>query len=463
MLCATWTGPPLPPGDSKVVIWPPNRPDAHLDFWGQPYTGYDHDAGACKWFASWSQRPDDVPTANCTFEVTLRIYHGPNSHTDYVRHVRLRIAGGPLAIEKKQEAYESPGVVFLMHRSGNSDNPAEADQDVNQYPWYCTDFDYNPFDYRAAALGGYTIAHQQRCNIFKAKPLWTQPEDVSIKWFVGGTGTFLNPNPQLESVGGSANPQETKPLAPTVEQLITMNGELDSIEPFLLTASYFNGTPTGPPYTNPITTDQTGSFYALQDELDNKLYRHGGDYAKFKPHKPKIHGLRDQSELLGDNRYIDDGLTLGMQFLYALDDTEDNGMPGVWMQERFIGAHDGGDAIPSWFITNFKSGVKWFTMRRNNPAGSRDGVFSGVDQMSMDIWWLETGPFLFYHEYWAATDDAQEDLVNYRWRFVPNTNPQIKRYLGMFIESFDMDFWEFYDYGVEHFLGDRHSGDGPPP
>lgn len=460
ILCAKWSGPPIPPTDYKVVVWPQDRPSANLDFWGQAYVG--HDAGACKWFAAWSQRATDVPTLKCEFDVKLEIHHGNGDPTTvYTRHVRLRVAGGPLLIDVKQKSDNL--YAFIKHRSPNPD-PADNSTKDKVFPWYCTDFDYNPFDYRMTDAIEFTMPGLQRCNVFKAKPLWLQPEDVTIKWLVGGVGTFLNPNTQLEQIGSSVNPQETKPLSPAIEEWITMNGELDSVDEFLLTANFYNGTPTGPPYPNPVTTDQSGDFYKLQDELDNRSWRMGENYAKFKPHKPKIHGLHDLSDLLSPSyRYINDGTYLGQRFLYSLDDTEDYGMPGVWVQERFIGFHDGGDAIPSWFITDFKTGTKWQTRPLEYLADSRDGTFHEADTMSMAVEVIELFSPLFYHEYWAATDKSAEDLAFYPWRYVPNTNNQVKKYLGIFLESYDMDFWIEFLWGVEHNVGTRHSGDGPPP
>lgn len=469
LLCAKWTGPPLPPGDSFIVDWPQNKPDSHLDHWSNPSIPASeshvppHVPGGCFWFASWSQRPSDVPTVDCTFTLNAHIHHANGSpDTNYSRQVHLRIAGGPLLIDKKQVADE---VVFIRHRrnSGSTD-PDTAD---TAYPWYCTDFDYNPFDYRGPAFNGYAPIGLQKCNVFSAKSLWSQPANISAKYQVNGVGTFLNPDMQLESYNGQLFPQLTTFLQPTVFALVGMNGEMDSTDPFDLSANYFDGFPSGPPYPNPIATDESGFFYALQDELDNASYRHGEDYAKFKAHKPAPNLVNSSSIL--QVLYPPPG-NVGDAFIYSLNDSEGAGMPGIWVQERFIGFLQGyGAALPPDFDTAYDTGHLWITQRKGYFYGlqfsqptSEDGIFHDADVM----YYPPQNPALtLLHEYWAGTNKAAERLLlwptqpdAYWWRVIPGTST--KKFLGVFVGAFDMIFDL---YGVSHQEGIRHSGEGPPP
>lgn len=463
LICLKWTGGPLPPGDSRVVIWPQEKPDARLDHWSNPSIPPEqshvppHAADACRWFASWSQTPADVPTLECTFVVKIRQLHRGGGQTDYSRTVRLRIAGGPLDIEKFQDA--EPGVSFFKHRR---EDLAATPETVNTaFPWYCMDFDYNPFDYRTA--GGYKPYGLQRVNVFKAKPLWQQPSDISVQYMLDGVGTFLNPNTQLDvKPNNQPDAQKTKFLVPSVSALVAMNGELNSTDPFTLSAKFYDGFPTGPPYPNPVATDQSGLFYELQDALDNKAWRKGADYAKFTPHRP-VPTVVDVSHLL--TTFTPPEGKVGRAFLYLLRDSHTQGMPGVWVQERFIGDLEGfGSGVPADFATNLDTGIKWVTQRFGYQnlqqfiaAATEDGVFSEADVM---FYYPQNPPLTLLHEFWAATDLAAETLASYPWRVVPNTNPVAKRYLGVFVGSFDMVFDRFT---VTHNPGLRHSGDGPPP
>lgn len=85
-----------------------------------------------------------------------------------------------------------------------------------------------------------------------------------------------------------------------------------------------------------------------------------------------------------------------------------------------------------------------------------DGLFKDYDWMR---YYPQSPPLTFLHEYWAASDKAARKLLDYAWRIIPETDPPVKKYLGIFVGSFNM---VFTDSTVTHDPGPRYSGDGPP-
>lgn len=119
--------------------------------------------------------------------------------------------------------------------------------------------------------------------------------------------------------------------------------------------------------------------------------------------------------------------------------------------------------LPSDFETNLENNFKWITQRRGykdtesmTSTVDFDGLFNKTDKMA---YWPQSPPLVFLHEYWAATDKAARKLTNYPWRIIPDTDPPVKRYLGIFVGSFDMIFT---DQTVTYNPGQRWSNDGPP-
>ena len=469
LLCGVWNGPPLLDTDFFVVSFP-GQPHQNLKHWSNPGDPPEqshvppHAGNTCHWFAAWSQVPGDVPTLEATFTVVLKVIHEGGSVDEYTRQVRLRIAGGPLKIDIKQKADEK---IFTKHYAYiEQGNPQTPPQEIVEgaYPWYITDFDYNPFHYRNSPI--YTISGLQRVNVFKAKPLWQQPNNVTVKYAVNGTGTFVNQNLELEELSnGKPDPKNTWFLLPNREALITMNGDMDSTDEYFVYSMYFDGEPKEPPYPLPVAVDDSGSFYHLQDQLNSTLYQKGFKYAYFKPHKPS-NPMADQSNLLDDEQEPDPPTgMIGDWFIYQLQDTEGDGMPGVWISERFIGYLEDsegnviGNELPSDFqisylktVTQRKGFNDWFL--KSPPTF--DGLFKDYDWMR---YYPQSPPLTFLHEYWAATDKAARKLLDYAWRIIPETDPPIKKYLGIFVGSFNM---VFTDSTVTHDPGPRYSSDGPP-
>jgi len=423
-----WANPGDPPGQSHV---PP------------------HSGLACRWFANWSQATADPATLDRTIiaRVTVRHDHNqpPNPPDDvYNVQIRIKIAGGPLKIENGVVAHAE---AFDMH-------PVTVVPGVEwAWPWYCTDLNYNPFDYRS--LASYAPSGLQKVNRFKSKAHWAQPVNVKLVQVqnFGGQGTFLNPNGDLQTLpGGAPNPQATKELDPTKNVLIAKDGDVDSEDLVTLDGVYVlveDGT------NIPLTFDYSSEFMHFRDEVEGKLARRGVDYNKFQVHRPT--SLTDQSHLT--KPYEPPAGKVGGMFVYQLNDQGAKGMPGVHIQERFI-------SVPADLDTNFDTGHVWTTYRKGKYTQPPftdwfqgplllDGLMGNQpDEMFYDP---RDPSLLLWHEYWSGTTAAAEVYANYPWRTIPGTTT--KQYLGKWLQSYDMIFGST---SVTHNVGPRHSADGPP-
>lgn len=469
LLCGRWITPF--PNDHYVTISVQNPGFDWFENPGNP-PGESHvpphGGNTCKWLANWSNSPQDNPTIDVTFTVTVQLRDtGGNVVDSETYQVRVVILGGPMKIDMLYHAEKD--VSFQKHRANDVVEEGDVESLVEltdeKHPWYATDFNYNPFHYRNQSGAGYTIGGLQLQNSWKAVPLWSQPSDARVQYHVTLPGTLLNADAELADAGGVPNPRTSAFLQPATLAKVGMNGELDSPAEFGLSATYFLGEPSGTGPHAPVAYDDSGKFYELQDEVAGKPWRDSIHYADFRVHRP-TGPPEDLSSLLSSyTSQIPPGM-IGLRKWFVLKDQFGLGMPGVWVQERFIGYLDGfGDELPAGFQTNLETGKKWITQQRPFPASflasspftADDGGFNGTD----DMWFWPQNPTLtLLHEYWAATDVCARKLADYPWRIVPGTQPQVKRYLGMWIASYDM---VATTTTVTHTPGQRHSGDGPPP
>ncbi|RMG24428.1 MAG: hypothetical protein D6724_06105 [Armatimonadetes bacterium] len=370
--------------------------------------------------------------------------------------VRLRIIGGPLRIVEKQRADEE-GEAFIMHRAMVPDGAGGFNDTVDaSFPWYLTDFDYNPFHYRSSA--NYAPNGLQRVNVVEAKPLWPQPAGITVQYGVTGAGTFLNPDSELaEWSPGVPNPRQTTFLDGSKTAKVSMDGDLDSNQDIFLIGAYYLGVPSGQPPFNPYAVDDSNSFYAYRDVRDNTPWRNGHLYTYLRPHKPA--SLHDYSNRLLP--YYPPPGAVGAAFIYQLQDSRQEGMPGVWIQERFCTDPEG--------LTTNDNGTYWITQRKGKTANrfgeimfssptDVDGVFDSWDNLFFDE---GSVPITFEgQEYWTATNLSARKIADYPWRVVPGTDPPVKKWLGIFVGAFDI---VFTTETAQHPPRERCSPENPPP
>ncbi len=146
----------------------------------------------------------------------------------------LKVIGGPLYVNVKQKA---DPLAFDKHPSGDTESVPLS----WEYPWYGTDFGYNPFLYRNNA-NFKESSDQQTLNRFFAKPLWSQPEGTKIFYNVDAPGVFLNQNPEIfHDEYGIKSPYATWGL-PRNRDVLISNHEIDPGEnpddKFTIVASY---------------------------------------------------------------------------------------------------------------------------------------------------------------------------------------------------------------------------------
>jgi hypothetical protein len=364
----------------------------------------------------------------------------------------LRIAENSLAT----------AALFKLHRADVPGGPGAAPTNTPDiaYPWYATDFDYNPFDYRQT--GGYHAAGLEGSNSFKSKPYWSQPGGIYVVQFLDGSGCFLNSDSELSELpDGEPDPQLTTFLDSNTDVIISMNGHIDSSSDFQTTAFYYEEDPDNPGFFDdvPVTWDQSEDYFAYVDDRDHTEYQNGVAYSHFRPHKPLA--VTDWSSNLKTR--IPAGMgpgQIGNVFIYQLTDTAGAGMPGVWLQERFPGIVNGsGSAVPSNFLTN-SDGGQWVTQRREygnqwlTNGTMQDGVMNNPDMMFYNP---QSPTLTLWHEYWAGTDKSARRIEDYPWRTIPGTTT--KQWLGIAVGFFDMSF---STTAVTHNSGGRHSPTSPP-
>lgn len=374
------------------------------------------------------------------------------SITGYPRfyHVEAAVVGGPLRIEDKYKADEA---VFTLHPVSWKVDPEgkkPPQLEKQEYPWYGTDFDYDPFLYRGGGFGRWCRPGMQPANVFEAKPLWLQPPGTKVAFSVTEPGCLLNrndaellPGPsRLGTRGLPCNAQGVGPYA----YIGSCGG---AGQRFTLTAQYMWDSDTSAIINQPFAPLATDSSNKYWDKNSPELTENGKEYNTFLVHRPneaKQWPPGDpNSSAYQNNPDISiwptpAGFSGGI-LLYQLKDNEGKGMPGVWVQERFQYP----EQVPEGVRTN-ASGNKWVTQRyaifsaqrewRHGPLvlpinhrltttwSKEIGVF-GPDYLFLPNDLVPDPPAQFVlqgHEYWAGTDKATYDLV-----------PETGRYFGIFV------------------------------
>lgn len=453
---------PVESGDHVEYIWPANEPN--FMHWGsvsqppsQSHIPEGHSTLTCKWFAVWSNSPGVNPTRDISFTVKIRVTHN-GVVTEYPYALRIRICGGPVQI--RSEVTSVPNKTLTRHTVplGHSEPSDDGDSEHYNlaYPWYCTDFGYNPFhyvEYKYRAKEG-----MQRPNIFAAKPLWQQPPGIKMMYELDKSGVFTNEYEDLEPLSTSVNPQRTLKLSQSSEAFIACDGDQDSNDIISLTAYYCDELQPGEPG---VGEDQSGSFYGYQDIVENKTWRNGFSYAKFKPHRPVPIVIDRTAYILGSVPQINNETHQGINLIYQVRDQYGTGMPGIQVQERFV------VATPSGFWTNNRR-HSWTTIRKSDETWTYndeltnppiDGNFNAFDTIFLR---KDHMPATFPgHEYWAATDQHANGISYYPIRDIPNSNPPANAYVGIFVGGFDIVF-EIDNFNIHRTATVSHE-DYPPP
>lgn len=365
---------------------------------------------------------------NGRFDLVLRVrvIEGETVHYNQTFHARVFVYGGPLEITYHQKAHDEE--VFIMHPDPGFDPPRPD----KMYPWYCTDFDYNPFDHRDKKRFR-PNEKTQPVNVFKARPEWTQPTEIKIWYSLSAPGVFLNPNNELSDLEAEIDPRATKGLPSATWALIA--AEPNSTNEFQVTATY-DYSPAeslpNPPAAGDIT-DKSGDYYAHHNPNSN-----GIKYACFVTHRPaSLTPLGDPPNPFDFGGFPD--YQARVDFL-LLTDTLGQGMPGVWVQERWP------EGVPSGFSVNVE-GEHWWTRRAGNiPAshsvfGNHDfgdygqhGVM-GPDWLYILVeYWIDPihgNPFSLEHEYYAGTTATSTSAVP-----------------AIFLVSFELKFYD--DGSITH-------------
>jgi hypothetical protein len=327
----------------------------------------------------------------------------------FIYYVDLYVAGGPLHIERFLPANVD---AFDVHRVTVGPNPNKF-----QYPWYCTDFGYSPFDNRTHA--SYKPTNAQTQNIFdvKIEPIFVQPERIKVWYTVTAPGVILTDN--LELVPGSPDRRKTKGLAGTTVIKVATDPVTTSNE-FVITAAYGYSEAAAPLNEEPtevVAVDETPQYRPTVEQINLNSIQ----YTTFTTHRP--HHL----EPYEDNKYTGDpengipnpwspgpGKSGGVLF-YQLIDQLDQGMPGVWVQERFL--HP--EQIPEGSHVNQNYNC-WLTRKRGYPfqggfflrgtSSTKDGVWAEPDFLWLPNSWFEdneTNQFVLDgHQYFAGTNST---------------------------------------------------------
>lgn len=359
-----------------------------------------------------SERENGQIVESHTYYFKLYVYGGP------LRRFVVQLADDKNAFQLHPKRYVLPGY------SG-------PDSETEIFPNYCTDFNYNPHEFRAIADFKENV-YSQKVNVFKFRPEWDQPAKVRIWYSLDEPGVFVNYRDsqqieELNSEGGPAgqvNPRLTKGLPWTTWAKIAsapVVGSPDNTFTLVATYAYVSSVTGSEPVDGPPPAgviDDTNSYFAYFYSRPNMAHldRNHRQFADFRTHRPK------------DDLLLNiDGMTpwtpptdySGGVLFYRLLDHEGLGMPGVWIQERFGAPEE----IPEDCRVN-RQREYWVTQRKGQtfpqqaswenfqittyppffPNGTADhGVF-GPDYLWVANYHISGNEFLIHkHEYWAGT------------------------------------------------------------
>jgi len=400
------------------VICLPDPPIAVLPEWNVIGSVVSNPGGLQLSAASTSQPLNHKPNFMCMkftrdneqngrFDLALRVrvVEGETEHYNQTFHASVFVYGGPLVVTTHQDASAS---VFTKHPNFGFDPPTPN----AKFPWYCTDFDYNPFDHRDKK-NFRPNDKTQPVNVFKARPLWTQPAEIKIWYSLSAPGVFLNPDNELSDLDNQVDPRATRGLPSATWALIAAQPNSTSELQVIANYAYSPGeTLPNPPPAGDIT-DKSGDYYAHLNPNTN-----GIKYACFVAHRPtSLTPLGDPPIPFDFGDFPD--YQARVDFL-LLTDTLGQGMPGVWVQERWP------EGVPSGFVVNTED-ERWVTRRAGNIPfthsvfGSHDfgdygqhGVM-GPDWLYILVeYWnnpIHGNPFSLDHEYYAGTKATSTSAV----------------------------------------------------
>ncbi|MFN8138419.1 MAG: hypothetical protein U0R49_01330 [Fimbriimonadales bacterium] len=302
---------------------------------------------------------------------------------------KIVVGGGPINVDVLQKSTGLANVAFVRHiRPPDQTRPETPD---GAFPWYLNDFGYDPFYYRINM--GYHPPGLQAANAFKAHAEWTQPASVKIRYQLTNKGVFVNADPDLEVLGDGRNPRLTKPFEGTKNALISWDGQTGNEGDTVLTGTYYYIAEDG--METALCDDHTPQYRVTNPPLlpDNSPISFPEQYCTFHSHRPTS---------LAAYTYAINPSTPNNPHLYQLLDANGEGMPGVWVQERFW------FYVPddAWTNDQFLLGYLWTTQRKGYAGGSFvtapynvHGVFDTPDYLSYHDPLVLDG-----HEYFAATN-----------------------------------------------------------
>lgn len=285
--------------------------------------------------------------ANGKFDLKLhlKVVNGETIEWEDDFYVKVFVFGGPLEIKIVQEA--ETNIIFTKHPN-NANSPPTPNV---FFPWYCTDLGYNPFNHRSVKSFR-PNSLTQPVNVFQARPLWSQPDEIKIWYSLSAPGVFLNPDSELSDLYGSIDPQQTRGLPRSKWALVAC--DTGSQTEFQISAGYAYW--PGEEYPNPPfpagITDDSNRYYAILFPLT-----YGNKYANFTPHRP--HTLTELGDPPNPFNFENFPDWQARVVFFWLRDTGDGGMPGVWVQERWP------SGVPPGFVVN-PNGSPWITQRAGN-------------------------------------------------------------------------------------------------
>ena len=329
------------------------------------------------------------PIESTTLHAHVTVTWNSQTLYDKTYFFKVIVGGGQIKIEEKQKSVPFENVAFIRHI--RPPTPGVLEKPDGAFPWYLNDFGYDPFYYRTS--DGYNPPGLQAANAFKAHAERPQPASVKIRYQLTNKGVFVNPDPVLEVLGNGRNPRLTKPFEGTKDALISWDGQTGNEDDTVLTAKYYYIAPDGSEAY--LCDDQTPQYRVANPPMfTGQAIQNPEKYCTFRSHRPTS---------LAAYTYAINPNTPNNPHLYQLRDANGEGMPGVWVQERFW------FYVPddAWTNDQYLLGWKWTTQRKGfDPVEdfvtlpyNVHGVFDSPDYLS--YWqYLE----LDGHEYFAATN-----------------------------------------------------------
>lgn len=352
--------------------------------------------------------------------------------------------GGPLIAESFKTPDEA---AFIYHRLGGTDT--QTDQWT--FPWFVYEFDYNPFNYRAAGSNQYHPDNIQTSSIVRFRRLWSQPPGVSCQGSVNGHGVILLQHPNMEIISGQENSKRTTWVDPNVWMPVGFDGSTgQGNEEFNFSFSYRFDLEPGvsvPSYAGDFSCDYWA--YTWAQNPPNIPVADASKFLTFRSHRPTI--AEDVAQPPVADPPLQGTNMMGNWYVYRVVDQNQMGLPGVWVQERFwLG-------VPDDALINAKP---WTTQRQSfsdNEAISveefLDGYFGHPDALRIPIDDVPLTPEIDGHEYWAGTLWSARNFGEYRSHFDQTLNSQV--WDGVWLRAFRLRIPSMNWHDTEHAHGTR--------